>query len=56
MFVKELVCGGLQVSDPELIKHVNKTKTDVYIKGAKFHEDFKELLGNGIFNVVALGG
>jgi cytochrome P450 len=41
----------IMISQPDLIKYVSKDSSDVYIKGEKFHDTFRELLGDGIFAV-----
>lgn len=36
--------------DPEVVEHILKNNFSNYVKGEQFHDNFEQLLGNGIFN------
>ena len=41
----------LGINDPEVIEYVLKGNSSNYAKGKNFYDQFKPLLGDGIFNV-----
>ncbi|KAI9354611.1 cytochrome P450, partial [Zopfochytrium polystomum] len=50
VFTPTMTEPNLIISDPLLVEHILKTKMENYKKGEFFRSNFRELLGNGIFN------